>query len=183
MRPEETFVSQPIRSLQQMLRVIAIQDPAYIAVVPDGIYGPQTVQAVSVFQRRHGIPVTGVTDQATWEQVVRIYEPAVIQQQPPHPLSITLEPGQVIRRGETHPHLYLAQAMLQMLFIHYQSVSQSSVSGVLDDATAQALESFQYLTGLPVTGHLDRHTWKHLVLHYPLAADLHLRHSGTDRKV
>jgi hypothetical protein len=24
-----------------------------------------------------------------------------------------------------------------------------------------------------MTGHLDKHTWKHLALHYPLASNLH----------
>ena len=65
MRPPESFVGQPIRSLQTMLRVIAENDPSYVTLVPDGIYGPDTVRAISTFQRKHGIPVTGVTDQAT----------------------------------------------------------------------------------------------------------------------
>lgn len=175
MRAEDTFVGQPIRSLQHMLRVIAAKDPACISVIPDGIYGPQTVQAVSVFQRRHGIPATGIADQTTWEQVVRLYEPALIHQQPPHPLHISMEPGEVIQKGDTHPHLYLLQAMLQALSEHYQSISAPSFGGILDEATADALASFQYLAGLPMTGQLDRHTWKHLVLHYPLAAELQLK--------
>ena len=49
MRPVESFVGQPIRSLQTMLRVIAQNDAAHPDVIPDGIYGPETVAAVSAF--------------------------------------------------------------------------------------------------------------------------------------
>ena len=76
MRPDETFVGQPVRSLQQMLRTIAESDSRHPSVVPDGIYGPDTVAAVSYFQRRYGLPVTGVTDLATWETIVPVYEDA-----------------------------------------------------------------------------------------------------------
>ena len=62
MRPPESFVWQPVRSLQTMLQVIAQNDPDYVSVIPDGIYGPETIRAVAAFQRRHMLPVTGITD-------------------------------------------------------------------------------------------------------------------------
>lgn len=172
MRPHESFLGQPIRALQTMLRVIAENDDSYLPVIPDGIYGPETVQAISVFQRNHGIPVTGMTDQDTWEAVVAVYEPALIEQDSAQNLEIILNPGQVIRKGERHPHLLLAQAMLVSLAEAYESISQPSVTGLLDEATADSLASFQALSGLPMTGHLDKHTWKHLALQYPLSTNL-----------
>ena len=174
MRPNESFIGQPIRSLQTMLRVIAEQDNRYSSVVPDGIYGNDTRNAVSTFQRRHGLPVTGVTDQDTWEAIVRVYDPALIQVAEAEPLYVVLNPNQVIRRGERHPHLYLVQGMLAVLSDVYESVAQPSHSGILDDPTADAIASFQYLSSLPMTGNLDKNTWKHLALHYPLAANLAL---------
>ena len=172
MRPPESFVGQPIRSLQTMLRVIAENDPSHVRIIPDGIYGPETVRAISVFQRKHGLPVTGVTDQPTWEAVVAVYEPALIEQDSAYPLDIILNPGQVIRKGERSPHLYLVQAMLLVLSQVYKSVGEPSQTGILDEPTADSLASFQGLSGLPMTGNLDKHTWKHLVLQYPLAANL-----------
>lgn len=173
MRPPESFVGQPIRSLQTMLRVIAEDDPSHMRVIPDGIYGPETMAAVSTFQRKHGLPVTGVTDQPTWEAIVAVYNPALVRVDAAQPLDIILNPGQVIRKGERHPHVYLVQAMLAVLNDAYKSVAQPSLNGLLDDATADSLASFQILSGLPMTGNLDKHTWKHLALQYPLAANLH----------
>lgn len=172
MRLPESFIGQPIRSLQTMLRVIAENDSAHERIIPDGIYGPETVSAVSTFQRIHGLSVTGVTDNRTWDTIVDIYEEALIEQVEAQPLLVILNPGQVIRKGERHPHLYLVQAMLTVLAEVYESIGKPSASGILDDATADALSSFQALNGLPMTGHLDKHTWRHLVLQYPLAANL-----------
>lgn len=173
MRPAESFISQPIRSLQTMLRVIAEQDPSYETLVPDGIYGPSTMSAVSVFQRRHGLPITGVTDQDTWEAILRAYEPALIEVVEAEPVEIILNPNQVIRKGERNPHMYLVQAMLTVLSDIYKSIGLPSLNGLLDESTADSLASFQALNNLPTTGNLDKHTWKHLALHYPLAANLH----------
>lgn len=172
MRPQESFIGQPIRSLQTMLRIIAEDDPSHVRIVPDGIYGPETTHAVAIFQRNHGLPITGVTDQSTWETVVSLYEPAQVRRDVAFPLEIILNPGQVIRKGERHPHLYLVQAMLTVLSEIYESVARPTLSGLLDEITADSLASFQQLSGLPMTGHLDKHTWKHLALQYPLAANL-----------
>lgn len=170
MRPPESFVGQPIRSLQTMLRVIAEDDPSHPTVIPDGIYGQETMNAVSYFQRKHGLPVTGVTDQDTWDAVTSYYEDALIRVDEAYPVFIILDPGQVIRRGERHPNIYIVQALLMVLSEAYDSVSRPSMSGILDESTADSLSSFQSLAQLPMTGSLDKKTWKQLALHYPLAA-------------
>ncbi len=172
MRPGESFVGQPIRSLQTMLRVLAEHDPQYQSVIPDGIYGPDTMAAVTLFQRQRGLPPTGITDQATWEAIVNAHDHARIQVHEAEPVWVVLNPNQVIRRGERHPHVFLAQGMLAVLADLYESIGMPSHSGILDDQTADSISSFQMQSALPMTGHLDKATWKHLSLHYPLASNL-----------
>ena len=175
MRPEESFIAQPIRSLQTMLRVIAEQDALQPSIIPDGIYGPNTVTAVSAFQRRHGLPVTGVADQATWDTIVPVYKDALVYIDEAQPLQIVLNPNEVIRQGQRNPNIYLVQAILTVLSDAYASIQKPGFSGVLDLPTANALSSFQEMSLLPVTGELDKITWKHLALHYPMAANGILR--------
>lgn len=170
MKPEESFLSQPIRSLQTMLRVLAEQDDRYDTLVPDGIYGSATQNAVSKFQRIHGLPVTGITDHLTWETIVREYELAFVLLAEAQELAIALEPNEVIRKGQRNTHLYLVQAMLQALEDAWYSIGAPSHNGILDAPTSQSISAFQGLTGLPMTGELDKRTWKHLALHYPTAA-------------
>jgi hypothetical protein len=53
----------------------------------------------------------------------------------------------------------------------YGSIPAPQLSGILDIATEESLSAFQYLSGLPETGSLDKVTWKHLALQYPLAVN------------
>lgn len=171
MRPPESFVGQPIRSLQTMLQVIAQNDGGYHSLIPDGIYGPETMQAVAVFQRKHMLPVTGIADIRTWEAIVPVYDQSLSKQDGAEPIEVIWNPGSVVSSGESHPNLYLAQGMLSVLAEVYHSISKPGLSGVLDDITADSLASFQMLSGLPMTGKLDRTTWSHLARQYPLAAN------------
>lgn len=179
MRPPESFVGQPIRSLQTMLQVIAQNDESYTSVIPDGIYGPETMQAVAVFQRKHMLPVTGITDLATCEAIVPIFDRSLAKQDAAVPIEVVWNPGIVILRGESHPNLFLAQGMLAVLSDVYHSVSKPSMTGVLDNITADSLASFQMLVGLPITGNLDRGTWTHLSQQYPMAANRAVASRGT----
>lgn len=172
MRPNDSFVAQPIRSLQTMLRVIAESDERQPSLIPDGFYTTDTVRAVSAFQRRYGLPVTGVTDQDTWDAIVPIYQAALVEVGEAEPLNIILNPMQVIRRGESSPHLFLVQGMLTVLSGVYRSIPTPPSTGVLDLPTAESLTAFQILSLLPATGELDKQTWKHLALHYPMAANI-----------
>ena len=181
MRPGESFVSQPVRSLQTMLRVLAEDDEELLTLIPDGIYGTQTRQAVTAFQRKYGIPITGVVDQATWERIVAEHSPALVRLGPAEPLRLILNPNQVIRRGESHPYLFLIQGMLTTLSEIYGSLLAPRMSGVLDEATAQSLMCFQDLSALPQTGELDKITWKHLALQYPLAVNIQQSKNRTKR--
>ena len=171
MRPPESFVGQPIRSLQTMLQVIAGHDDSYASVIPDGIYGPETMKAVAVFQRKHMLPVTGITDLATWEAIVPIFDMSLANRDAAASIEVVWNPGIVILCGESHPILFLAQGMLSVLSDVYHSISKPSLTGVLDEITADSIASLQMLVGLPTTGNLDRMTWTHLSGQYPLAAN------------
>lgn len=172
MRPRESFINQPVRSLQTMLRVLSEDDNSLSTIIPDGIFGTQTRQAVYTFQKKYGIPATGVANEDTWMKIVEAYSPALTRLAPAEPLQLILNPNQVLVKGEKHPYLYIVQSMLIALAEIYGSIVAPGISGVLDEATADALASFQYLSGLPQTGNLDKITWKHLALQYPLAVNI-----------
>ena len=170
MRPAESFVEQPVRSLQTMLRVIAEDDYRLPFVVPDGIYGPATMNAVTSFQRREGLPITGIVDQRTWESVVIAYEPALTRISKAEPIEIIMDPGQVFRRGDSGPYIYLLQAILTQLSENHPQIIATELSGILDDKTSTSLTEFQKLAGLDQTGDLDKITWKHLARQFSLNA-------------
>ena len=179
MRPSESFIEQPIRSLQTMLRVLSEDDDRFPAVVPDGIYGPNTTNAVSVFQRQNGLPVTGVTDQKTWEQIVEQYEPALVRVGKAEAIEVLIDPGRIFLPGEADPYIYLLQSMLTQLSNDHTAISSPGHSGIMDASTVRSLSDFQYLSGLEVTGDFDKITWKHLVHQFTLNAHNHIAMQNT----
>lgn len=170
MRPDSSFVGQPIRSLQTMLRVIALDDGKYMKIIPDGIYGPDTIQAVTAFQRQNNIPITGIADEQTWNAIAAAYEPAVIRVGKAESIEILLEPGAVFSLGDNDPHIYLIQAMLAQLADDYLEIPHPAHTGTLDNETARSLRAFQRFSGLPESGEADRITWKNLSKQFTLSA-------------
>ncbi len=173
MRPSESFIEQPVRSLQTMLRVIAEDDHSLPTVIPDGIYGPSTMSSVSAFQRKYGLPITGITDQLTWDTIAAVYEPALIRTGKAQPIEVLLDAGEILRIGDSNPYIYLAQAMLAQLSVNHPTITAPDLSGVIDTVTAESIIQFQKLSGLQETGEIDRITWKHLVLQFTLDAHHH----------
>lgn len=170
MRPPESFISQPIRSLQTMLRVIAEDDNSIPTVVPDGIYGQTTMAAVTELQRQEDLPLTGITDQRTWDSIVKRYEPALIRVDKAEPIEIIMDPGQVFRLGDEGPYIFLMQTLLSWLSRDHKDISKPEHTGVFDAQTENALSAFQALAGLEQSGQLDKITWKHLSKHFTLNA-------------
>lgn len=170
MRPPESFIEQPVRSLQTMLRVLAEDDSSLPTVIPDGIYGPSTMTAISAFQRKYGLPITGITDQFTWDAIVSVYESAITRVGKAQPIEVLLDAGEVLRIDDSNPYVYLAQAMLLELSENHATITPPDVNGAIDPSTSTAILQFQKLSGLPETGEIDRITWKHLVLQFTLDA-------------
>lgn len=169
-RDPSYFVGKPVESLQHMLRVVSQSDRRLQPVVPDGIYGQSTMAAVMAFQRAYGLPATGVVNQRTWDRLVWAYEKARVFQDHAEPIRVILNPGQILAPGQSNHHVSLVQAMLRTLGSVYGGFPQIQVSGTMDAPTVVAVKLFQRLSGLPVTGSIDRITWQYLARHYPLAA-------------
>ncbi len=171
MKPEESFVGQPIRSLQTMLRTIAQLEPNQPTPEADGVYSPKTAASVAAFQRRRGLNPTGVTDLNTWEHIVRDFDRARIETEPAQPVQVSIDTGRVYQPGEAHHILYLVQTMLLTISLLLEEIPAPDHSGVLDKQTEQALRAFQIQSGLKPTGTLDKQTWKALALQYALIFD------------
>ena len=166
----EDYLKRPVRSLQTMLQVLSAVFPDIPNVNPDGIYGESTTRAVSAYQRRARLPVTGIADNDTWNQLAESYlfhGPRVL---PPEPLRIVMQPMQTIAPGEKNLHLYLVQAMMAALAEVYASADPPAVTGVYDAATEKAVLELQALFGLTQDGRIDQRFWAYLTKLYTLSA-------------
>ena len=71
-----------IYELQSKLRKIAQVNGDMSVINADGIFGPDTEEAVREFQVIYGLPPTGTVDFNTWNKVMEEYRNAVYQISP-----------------------------------------------------------------------------------------------------
>lgn len=155
-------IGQPVRSLQTMLRTIAQYDSEILPVIPDGIYSDNTVSSVSSFQKRHSLPITGVTDQETWYAVTAEYRRALVEIGPADSVNPIFQKGQIIRAQEVNEHLYMIHGMMRAISDHYASMPRVSCNNVHDAVSVSAVRWLQVRAEIEPTGDITRLTWKYL---------------------
>lgn len=168
MRPSESFLNQPVRSLQEMLRVISLSDDKLPKIIPDGIYGTSTINAVNRFQQLYSLPISGISDQITWEKIVEVYELAKIESEPAEQIEILIKRGETLDQGDSGSYVYFLQTMLLELSNEYPSINPPKINGIYDNLTAESIRQFQKLINIPETGVTDKQTWKNIEKQFTL---------------
>ncbi len=77
-----------------------------------------------------------------------------------------LQPSQIIKIGEPNLHLYVVQSMLKAISEVYPNVPTLDVTGIHDEDSVASIQWLQEISGLPVTGEIDRKTWQILARLY-----------------
>jgi len=137
-------------------------------VIPDGIYGSETRDAVADFQERAGLPITGVTDYATWTAIYEAEAEVLSDTAPPmmiSPFETFFESG-VMRAGDRSASVYIVQVMLEELSRLFEYEEAVIINGDFDSATEAAVKHIQQSLALPDTGEIDKATWNELSLLY-----------------
>lgn len=160
-----------IRELQSYLRRIALENGELPELAIDGIYDPHTRDAVSLFQQLYGLPVTGVTDRATWDAVYSEFRR--IAGDPRYQLAAGMIngfplPNKILSLGDRGEEVAFLETMINNLAQSYLNLSPVSLNGVYDEQKAAAVSEIQRLSRLPINGMADRATWNALVREYNL---------------
>lgn len=153
---------QPVRSLQRMLNSLALHNDALLRLVPDGIFGERTLEAVMLFQRENSLPVTGVVNGQTWNAIVDAYEKMEFLYGAPPPLCVLPSGTFTCCQGERGAPILIIQAMFNALNQVTTNFSVCTANDVNEGSTYENLRTIQRLSGLPETGTLDRPTWVYL---------------------
>ena len=130
-----------VRQLQYMLAVVAqfVQEVPSLAV--DGIFGQQTRDAVSAFQRYEGRPVTGDADDRTWDALYELYsgiDDRVLQNRAAFPQFDTAATT-VANAAARLRALGYSGSNLQQALRAFQSANGLAATGRLGDDTARAI--------------------------------------------
>ncbi len=155
-----------VRELQEYLRAASPTDNVHSELAVDGIYGPETTEAVRSFQLANGLPPTGQVDRETWEELLEEYLDALTLLSDAVALQAFQGPQNTLRRGNTGNTVYILQAVLNTLTEAYEEWDDLAVNGVYDEATAQRVTELQRGSGFPENGEVDRAFWDHLATRY-----------------
>lgn len=155
-----------IREIQTYLRRIAQDDSDIPLIVVDGIYGPETTEAVTAFQEKYGLNPTGTVNLETWNRIVAQYLKVIGENASPLPVSPFPSADYVLRPGDTGSLVGLVQVMLNSIAYSFSNIQEVAVSGNYDDETRDAVRVFQEKAQLPPTGEVDRTTWDFLARFY-----------------
>ena len=155
-----------VRKLQAMLNRLGQVYPQLPALAEDGDFGERTLEAVMIFQRDFGLPVTGAVNGATWDALHWHFRRT-------HPcrsgLCLPVLEGAVAPGGRGDA-VRVAQSALGRLEGVLAGIEGVERDGRLRGATARALRAVQQGAGLPETGALDEGTWQALSLLFRAAA-------------
>ena len=157
-----------IRRLQIMLRALArFTGDKALDVAVNGRYDERTAQAVSTFQRKNQLLVSGKVDYATWNEIAelfRAYEAVMGEASAINPFPNTQ--GYILQRGERSNLVLIIQIMLNELRRSYDSYGHLPQSGRFDIAMENAVREFQRHHALNASGMIDRATWNRLAEEY-----------------
>ncbi len=150
------MTSDQVLQLEQRLAQLG-----YLTNGFDGVYDADTRMAIESFQQANGLEVTGTADSATMDRInaddalsrqdyLRRFSSAYAQMTPMEKGSISNDVQQLQRRLKEYGYF------------------SGAADGVFGDATQMAVETFQMVNGLPVTGVADGATLMRLMADAPI---------------
>lgn len=163
------------RKVEVMQYLLAIIAEFYVNIPPvqiDGIYGPQTEQAVLAFQQMYGLPQNGVVDETTWNDmfdtfmgIIATSEEASAQIR----FVVRPFPGETLTVGSRGADVRYIQQVINFLFLSDMQISPVSADGIYGQETANSVKEIQAQLGLPQTGEVDEATWNGIMDEYERA--------------
>lgn len=159
---------EAVRTLQLQLVRIAINYPSIPLVTADGIFGPNTTQAVRKFQQIFNLTPDGIVGKGTWYQISRIYvgvkKLAELTSEGERPdYGIKEYPGTPLRRGSQGIEVVELQYYLSIIGEYNENISQVAIDGRYGVTTEQAVRNFQKEYVLPVDGVVGEVTWNKII--------------------
>ena len=161
---EETLapssVNEQVRGLQYFLAVIGAYYESVEPLEITGVYDAQTERSVRSFQRVYGLPVTGIVDEATWDDIYRAYAGIAaslpVEDAEWIPL---LYPGFVLQEGLTSEYVRVLQQYLTYIHRSIPAIPEVRDTGYFGPVTKAAVTAFQRWAGLTPNGAVGAVTW------------------------
>ena len=150
------MTSEQVVQLEQRLSELG-----FFSAESDSTYDAETRAALESFQQANGLEVTGAADSATMERLNSAE--AVSRQDYLTRFANAYSQMDMLQLGDSSNDVLVMQRRLKELGYY-----SGEPAGAFDDATRQAVESFQMVNGLPITGVADGATLMRLMADSPI---------------
>ena len=161
-----------VRTKQIQLNRISANYPSIPKIYPvDGVFGPETEEAVRTFQRVFGLTQDGIIGKATWYRIAYLYT-SVKRLSELDSEGLALEDvaqqyPSILRLGDTGLPVRVIQYYLGVIGQFYETVPPNvRVTGTFDETTRQAVLAVQRTFGIAEDGIVGRQTWNQIYRAY-----------------
>lgn len=153
-----------VQIIQVILNRISNDYPAIPKVYPiDGIFGENTEKSVIKMQEIFNLTPDGIVGKGTWYKMVYLYTGLTrlseLYSEGQTYYGIELNYTDKISYGNTGTKVRVLQYMLSIFAEFNNEIPPLVQDGIFGSATRSAVEAFQSIYGLPVTGIVDEDTW------------------------
>lgn len=162
---------EDVRTIQRQLNRIGDNYPAIPKIQQtDGIFTPETEEAVRKFQQIFNLEQDGIVGEATWYKIKYLYV-SVKRLSELETEGIALSevsrifPG-ALRPGDTGNYVRVLRYYLGVLGYFDPDLPILPLGNTFDEQTENAVRAVQRKNGLPETGIVDRDTWNAIVRSY-----------------
>ena len=164
-------VGNSVQQIQIRLNRISKNYPSIPKISPvNGIFDTETENSVKEFQRAFNLEPDGLVGKSTWYAIQRVFG-AVKRLNDLASEGITINEATnlfntVLNEGDRGSEVFELQYLLALVSEFNNEIPSVSVDGIFGAGTKNALEEFQRIYGLDVTGETDIETWDRLYREY-----------------
>ncbi len=157
--------------IQTYIRNISRYDNDIPSLIPDGIFGNETTESITAFQRKHLLEQTGKVNFTTWNKLFEENSKALYSFSPPVQTAPATNSDFPLKQGNTSHLNKNVNLMLLRLSDFYRNFDGAEMSDEYTEKTKELIKIFQKLTGNTVTGETDKATWNLLSYLYLLLTE------------
>lgn len=148
----------PVRNIQTMLREISTVDSRIPVVIPDGVFGQRTKDAVIKIQETADITADGIVDLITFEEIVTRYRSSLKKNALPRKAGLFITSDTVILPDDENEHLYTIKSMLKNIATRFSNIDLIEINNIHDDESVLIVKEIQRLSGIDDNGEINNET-------------------------
>ena len=150
-----------VEHIHYFLDAIAFLDPDIPRLKTNSIYNDNSITMVKAFQKKYGLPVTGVFTYTDWNKLKEVYDKILIDLD--NEFVNDLYPDNFLSIGSSGDDVVKFQRYLLSICRYDHSIPGVRVNGVFDDLTRKSVLKLQRVFGLEENGVVGPVLWRKVV--------------------